>query len=72
MIGGAESDVMLAGDVCAYISVSKATLSRLVRGKVPGRTPLPHVRIGRVLRFRRAAVERWLVENESCVDHSRK
>lgn len=72
MTNGSESDVMLAQDVCAYIAVSKATLSRLVRGKVPGRTPLPHIRLGRVLRFRRAAVRQWLKDNESCVDLSKK
>jgi hypothetical protein len=44
---GGASPVMTLKEAAAYLRVSKAHLSNLINGKVPGVPPLRHTRIGR-------------------------
>lgn len=50
-------DVMTAGEVARYLSVSRSKIYEMVKdGEVP------HLRLGTRIRFPRSAVDRWLAE----------
>lgn len=52
--------LLTSDDVAALLGVPRSSVQALSRtGK------LPTVHIGRTLRYRRAAVERWIEDNES-------
>lgn len=59
---GATDALLTAGEVAAQLRVTKGWLYAETRA---GR--VPHVRLGRYLRYRRSAIERWLeaLEEES-------
>lgn len=46
------------------IRCSKGHLQNVLRGKVANVPPLPHVRIGRRILFRREALELWIKQSE--------
>ncbi len=51
----AHAELLTLEDVARYLRVSQRTVRRLVE-----RRGLPHIRFGRVLRFERGDVFRWL------------
>lgn len=52
-----ESDVMTLQQVAEYLQLSEMTIYRMAReGRLPG------IKIGRLWRFRRADIERWMEE----------
>ena len=52
-------------EVAKLLRVSPGTLWAIVNGHRPGLPPLPVIRMGRRLLFRRQAVEQWLLEVEA-------
>ena len=52
-------DLTLA-EAASLLRLSKATLSKLARGKVRGTTPLPVIRLGRRVLIQKAALLEWL------------
>ena len=46
---------MITGEVAAYLRCSSSTVRRMVR-----RGQIPHYRFGKLVRFRRSEIERWL------------
>lgn len=55
-----ESHLMSLGELARYIGVSKATIYRyLKKGK------LPAIKIGRLWKFRKEKIDKWLEEKES-------
>lgn len=55
MIVGEEQVLLKSEDVCMMLGISVRTLRNLVR-----RGEIPHLRIGRLLRFDPNALERWI------------
>jgi excisionase family DNA binding protein len=55
-----QSAVMTLREAAAYLRVSKAHLSNLINGKVPGVPPLRHARIGRCILVRREWADEFL------------
>ena len=52
-------ELLTADEVAALLRVTKAWIYAETR-----RNALPHVRLGRYIRFRRAAIEAWVISNE--------
>jgi excisionase family DNA binding protein len=50
--------MLKADDAVKLLSIPKSTLYELVRSR-----DLPHIRLGRALRFTRADLSRWVEEN---------
>ena len=62
---GTFSEVLNLAEAAALVRCSRAHLSNIVNGKVPGIPHLPTVRIGRRVLFRRESLELWLQRVES-------
>jgi excisionase family DNA binding protein len=45
------------------LQVNRSTIYESTRKSNSGRKPLPHLRAGKFLRFRRSEIERWLNES---------
>jgi excisionase family DNA binding protein len=56
----ANSPVMSLNEAAAYLHVSKAHLSNLINGKVPGVTPIRVRRAGRRVLIKRDWIDEWL------------
>ena len=56
--------VLNLAEAAALVRCSRAHLSNVVNGKVPGIPRLPAVRIGRRVLFRRESLEAWLQQIE--------
>jgi len=54
-----SSPLLTADDVAALLGVSKSYVWHLCR-----EDSIPHVRLGRSVRFRQEALDRWLLEVE--------
>lgn len=62
----AKREVMTIDELAAYLQIPKSTLYRLAHDrKVPGR------KVGRQWRFHRDAVDTWLAEGHSVLEHPR-
>ncbi len=57
-------DVLTTDEVARELRCSKAHVSKAIAGKLPNVTPLPVVPMGRRKLVRRAALLRWIEENE--------
>jgi hypothetical protein len=55
-----RSPVLTLAQTAAYLRMSKAHLSNLITGKVPGVPDLRHVRAGRRILIRREWADEWL------------
>ncbi|MBI3998818.1 MAG: helix-turn-helix domain-containing protein [Armatimonadetes bacterium] len=55
---GKSLSMMTAGEVARYLRVHTMTIYRMIQ-----RGGLPAVRVGRVWRFRRDHIDRWLLDN---------
>jgi len=60
-------NVLTLGEASEFLRCSKAHLSNLANGKIPGVPPLKRVRIGRRVLFRKESLEQWLREVEAQV-----
>jgi excisionase family DNA binding protein len=52
--------VMNLAQAAAYLQVSKAHLSNVINGKVPGISPFRSVRVGRRVLIKREWLDQWL------------
>jgi hypothetical protein len=52
-------------ETAAFLRISKATASKLTRGKIRGCTPLPSIRLGRRVLVRREDLFLWLSTSTS-------
>lgn len=59
------SDILTLGEAAQLLRCSKGHLQNVLRGKVANVPPLPCIRIGRRILFRREALEHWLEASES-------
>ena len=55
-----KSKVMTLQQTASYLRISKAHLSNVINGKVPGVRPLRHVYVGRRILIRRIWADEWL------------
>ena len=55
-----NSAVFTLKQTAAYLQISKAHLSNVIRGKVAGTPPLRHAQIGRRILIKREWAEEWL------------
>jgi excisionase family DNA binding protein len=55
-----SGSVLSLSDAAAYLHVSKAHLSNVINGKVPGVKPLQFFRMGRRILIKREWIDEWL------------
>ena len=55
-----SSSVMTLREAASYLHVSKAHLSNVINGKVPGVAPVRSFRVGRRVLIKREWIEAWL------------
>jgi len=55
-----QTPVMTLKQAAAYLQISKAHLSNVINGKVPGVQPVRFFRMGRRILIKREWVEQWL------------
>lgn len=54
-----ENEVLTIDELSSYLKIAKSTLYKLAQeGKLPGQ------KVGKHWRFRKAAIDQWLSENE--------
>ncbi len=58
--GSTESSVLSLKQAASYLQISKAHLSNVINGKVPGVLPVRSFRIGRRVLIKREWIEEWL------------
>jgi excisionase family DNA binding protein len=56
----AHTPVMTLKQAAAYLQISKAHLSNVINGKVPGVQPVRCFRMGRRILIKREWLEQWL------------
>ena len=56
----AETPILNLAQAAAYLRISKAHLSNVLRGKVAGVPPVRSFRLGRRILIKRAWLEEWL------------
>jgi excisionase family DNA binding protein len=54
------SSVMTLKEAAVYLQVSKAHLSNVINGKVPGVVPVRSFRLGRRILMKREWIDQWL------------
>ncbi len=55
-----SGSVLSLSDAAAYLHVSKAHLSKVINGKVPGVKPVRSFRMGRRILIKREWIDEWL------------
>jgi|SRR5437773_11166921 len=60
-----QTQILTLPEVAQLLRCSKAHLSNLLNGRVPGARPLPHVSVGRRKLIRRESLEHWLNDTET-------
>jgi excisionase family DNA binding protein len=64
MNGLSDFDLLTLCEVAELLHCSKAHVSKVVAGRVPGCAPIPSVRLGRRKLVRRASLLTWIEHNE--------
>jgi excisionase family DNA binding protein len=59
-----QTQILTLPEAAQVLRCSKAHLSNLLNGRVPGARPLPHVSVGRRKLIRRESLELWLHDAE--------
>jgi excisionase family DNA binding protein len=59
-----QTQILTLPEAAQVLRCSKAHLSNLLNGRVPGARPLPHVSVGRRKLIRRESLEHWLHDAE--------
>lgn len=54
-----QSGILTLNELCKYLKIPKPTLYRLVENGT-----LPSFKVGKQLRFRKKAIDRWIVSKE--------
>ncbi|HEX4164339.1 MAG TPA: helix-turn-helix domain-containing protein [Bryobacteraceae bacterium] len=68
--GRGVGNLLSFADTAQKLKVSKAQLSKLINGKVPGLPRLKIARLGRRVLVREEALAQWVQEVEACnADH---
>jgi excisionase family DNA binding protein len=63
-----ETPVMTLSQAASYLRISKAHLSNVINGKVPGVRPVRFFRLGRRVLIKREWIDEWLeVANREAV-----
>jgi len=64
-------DILTVGEIAAWLRLSKSQVYELTNPRTRGgdvrENPLPVVRMGTAVRFRRKAVEEWILKLEKLV-----
>jgi excisionase family DNA binding protein len=60
-----QTQILTLPEAAQLLRCSKAHLSNLLNGRVPGARPLPHVSVGRRKLIRRESLEQWLDDAET-------
>lgn len=60
-----QAPILTLLEAARFLRCSKAHLSNLLNGRVPGAPPLPHVSVGRRKLIRRESLEHWLRATET-------
>lgn len=60
-----QSSVLNLAQAAAYLRISKAHLSKVLRGKVAGVPPVKTFRLGRRVLFKLSWIEEWLDQDAS-------
>ena len=58
--GRLEGPVLSLAQAADYLQISKAHLSNVINGKVPGLTPVRSFRLGRRVLIKREWIDEWL------------
>ena len=53
-----NDSLMTPDEIARYLRVSKSMMYKLVAGSA-----IPHIHVGRILRFRKSEVDRWMTED---------
>lgn len=61
-----DQEILTLREVAAVLRCSKAHVSRLFNGKVPGLPPLAHIAIGRRKITRRDWLQTWMEGYKQC------
>ena len=64
MDGVDNFDLLTIFEVAELLHVSKAHISNIVAGRVPGCAPIPTISLGRRKLFRRTSLLAWVKSNE--------
>ena len=56
-----EIDIFTMDELCEYLGISKNTLYMLT-----SKNRIPHFKVGRQIRFRKAVIDKWAEEQEKC------
>ena len=59
---GEHPQVMTLQQAAAYLRISKAHLSNVINGKVPGVPPMRYAAVGRRILIKRVWADQWLEE----------
>jgi len=59
-----DFDLLTLADVAKLLHCSKAHVSHVIAGRVPGCLPIPAVRLGRRTLVRRESLVSWIERNE--------
>ena len=59
-----STDVMTVGEVSRELRCSKAHIYNIIKGIVPGLSPLPTISLGRRKLVRRSTLDQWKQANE--------
>lgn len=54
-----QSGIMTLNELCKYLQIPKPTLYRL-----SGNGTIPSFKVGKQLRFRKKAIDRWIISKE--------
>jgi excisionase family DNA binding protein len=59
-----DFDLLTLFEVASLLHCSKAHVSNVIAGRVPGCSPIPAVRLGRRMLVRRETLAAWVARNE--------
>ena len=60
-----DFDLLTLFEVASLLHCSKAHVSNVIAGRVPGCSPIPAVRLGRRMLVRRETLAAWVERNEN-------
>jgi hypothetical protein len=66
-----DFDLLTLREVAAALHCSKAHVSNVIAGHVPGCSPIPAVHLGRRMLVRRESLLTWIARNEHANDNLR-
>lgn len=62
-------DLLSLREVADLLHCSKAHISNVIAGRVPGCAPIPAIHLGRRMLVRREALAAWIERNETANDN---